>query len=148
VTGVTVRSTLCSAGVMAITKWSISEFSDSELGGDFLFQQMVTDQGAPDTDQSAWLTRDQFYDLLFLGMSALRPFRNNCGNNWSQSKLAERAGLSLPTVKRVEIDLGLRVSEEARNKLRRASESAGVEFIDENGGGPGVRLRKRHQKKS
>jgi hypothetical protein len=65
---------------MAITKWSISEFSDSELGGDFLFHQMVTDQGAPDTDRSAWLTRDQFYDLLFLGMSALRPFRNNCGN--------------------------------------------------------------------
>ena len=26
--------------------------------------------------------------------------------------------------------------------LRRALESAGVEFIDENGGGPGVRLRK------
>ena len=25
-------------------------------------------------------------------------------------------------------------------------ESAGVEFIDENGGGPGVRLRKRQQK--
>ena len=32
--------------------------------------------------------------------------------------------------------------------IRRAFESAGVEFIDENGGGPGVRLRKRHQKKS
>ncbi len=27
--------------------------------------------------------------------------------------------------------------------IRRALESAGVEFIDENGGGPGVRLRKR-----
>jgi hypothetical protein len=26
-------------------------------------------------------------------------------------------------------------------------ESAGVEFIDENGGGPGIRLRKRQQKK-
>ncbi len=26
--------------------------------------------------------------------------------------------------------------------LRRSLESAGVEFIDENGGGPGVRLRK------
>jgi hypothetical protein len=26
-------------------------------------------------------------------------------------------------------------------------ETAEVEFIDENGGGPGVRLRKRHQKK-
>jgi hypothetical protein len=32
--------------------------------------------------------------------------------------------------------------------VRRAFENAGVEFIDENGGGPGVRLRKRHQKKS
>jgi len=31
--------------------------------------------------------------------------------------------------------------------LRKAFESAGVEFIDENGGGPGVRLRKRQQKK-
>ena len=31
--------------------------------------------------------------------------------------------------------------------LRQALESAGVEFIDENGGGPGVRLRKRQQKK-
>jgi hypothetical protein len=32
--------------------------------------------------------------------------------------------------------------------IRHAFELAGVEFIDENGGGPGVRLRKRHQKKS
>jgi len=31
--------------------------------------------------------------------------------------------------------------------VRRALESAGVEFIDENGGGPGVRLRKRLHKK-
>jgi hypothetical protein len=31
--------------------------------------------------------------------------------------------------------------------IRRAFESAGVEFIDENGGGPGVRLRKRTLKK-
>jgi len=81
-----------------------------------------------------------------LTIEQIRAARGLLG--WSQAKLAERAGLSLPTVKRVEIDLGLRVSEEARNKLRRALESAGVEFIDENGGGPGVRLRKRHQKKS
>ena len=32
--------------------------------------------------------------------------------------------------------------------IRRAFELAGVEFIDENGGGPGVRLRKRQHKKS
>jgi len=31
--------------------------------------------------------------------------------------------------------------------VRRALEAAGVEFIDENGGGPGVRLRRGRQKK-
>jgi transcriptional regulator with XRE-family HTH domain len=61
---------------------------------------------------------------------------------WSQTKLAEMAGLSLPTVKRVESGLGASVSDHAREKLGRALQQAGVEFIDENGGGPGVRLRK------
>ena len=32
--------------------------------------------------------------------------------------------------------------------LRRTFELAGVEFIDENGGGPGVRLRKRQRLKT
>ena len=32
--------------------------------------------------------------------------------------------------------------------VRRALETAGIEFIDENGGGPGVRLRKRLREKS
>jgi len=31
--------------------------------------------------------------------------------------------------------------------VRRSLEAAGVEFIDENGGGPGVRLRKRQRPK-
>ena len=80
-----------------------------------------------------------------LTIEQIRAARGLLG--WSQSKLAARAGLSLPTVKRVELGLGPRVSDAARNKLQQALESAGVEFIDENGGGPGVRLRKRHQKK-
>jgi transcriptional regulator with XRE-family HTH domain len=84
--------------------------------------------------------------LKMLTIEQLRAARGLLG--WSQSKLAARAGLSLPTVKRFEADLGPRVSDEAQNKLQRALESAGVEFIDENGGGPGVRLRKRHQRKS
>jgi hypothetical protein len=54
--------------------------------------------------------------------------------------------MSLPTVKRVEAGKGPRVSEEARLRLQRALESGGVEFIDENGGGPGVRLRKRQRR--
>jgi transcriptional regulator with XRE-family HTH domain len=62
---------------------------------------------------------------------------------WSQTELAERAGMSLPTIKRVESGRGPRVSFEARMKLRKALELGGVEFIDENGGGPGVRLRAR-----
>ena len=66
---------------------------------------------------------------------------------WSQTELAERAGLSLPTVKRVEIKSDLRVSSEARQRLRIALEEGGVEFIDENGGGPGVRLRKPQRSK-
>ena len=80
-----------------------------------------------------------------LTIEQLRAARGLLG--WSQSKLAARAGLSLPTVKRVEADLGPRVSEEARNKLRRALESGGVEFIDENGGGPGVRLKSDSRRK-
>ena len=35
----------------------------------------------------------------------------------------------------------------AVTKSKRALEAAGVEFIDENGGGPGVRLRKRQRTK-
>ena len=39
------------------------------------------------------------------------------------------------------------VSSEAVQAIRKALELAGVEFIDENGGGPGVRLCKRHRLK-
>jgi transcriptional regulator with XRE-family HTH domain len=66
---------------------------------------------------------------------------------WSQSELAKRAGLSLPTVKRVEAGTGPRVSDEARRRIRQALETGGAQFISENGGGPGVRLRKRPRTK-
>jgi transcriptional regulator with XRE-family HTH domain len=70
----------------------------------------------------------------------LRAARGLLG--WSQSELAERAGLSLPTVKRLEGGFGPKVSEEAQFKLQKAIEAAGIEFLDENGGGLGVRYRK------
>ena len=70
----------------------------------------------------------------------LRAARSLLG--WSQSELATRAGLSLPTVKRLEGGFGPRVSGDARAKLQKAIEAAGIEFIDENGGGLGVRFRK------
>ena len=71
----------------------------------------------------------------------LRAARGLLG--WSQSELAARAGLSLPTVKRLEGGFGPRVSDDAQAKLRQAIEAAGIEFIEENGGGLGVRFRKR-----
>jgi transcriptional regulator with XRE-family HTH domain len=61
---------------------------------------------------------------------------------WSQSELAAAAGLSLPTVKRFETGSGAKVSDDAVASMRKALETAGVIFVDENGEGPGVRLRK------
>ena len=68
---------------------------------------------------------------------------------WSAEDLAREATLGLATIRRAE-GAENETSMTLANDLavRRALESAGVEFIDENGGGPGVRLRKRHQKKS
>src|SRR5438105_11710593 len=66
---------------------------------------------------------------------------------WSQSELASRARLSLPTVKRVEAGFGPTVSEDARRKLQEALEIAGLEFLEENGSGRGVRFRKSRNSK-
>lgn len=75
----------------------------------------------------------------------LRAARGLLG--WSQSELASRAGLSLPTIKRLEGGFGPRVSDEVRDKVQRAIENAGIQFIHENGGGSGVRLRKRQERR-
>jgi len=66
--------------------------------------------------------------------------------DWSQEDLAEAAGISVPTVKRLEAADGpLGGRSGTTQKLQAALERGGVEFIDENGGGPGVRLRKRQR---
>ena len=62
---------------------------------------------------------------------------------WSQQQLAAAAGVSVPTVKRLEAQSGtIGGRAETGDKLRLALERAGIEFIDENGSGEGVRLRK------
>ena len=64
----------------------------------------------------------------------------------TQSDLADAANLGLSTV--VDFEKKRRqVSAAAVQAITSALAARGVEFIDENGGGPGVRLRKRHQKK-
>jgi len=67
---------------------------------------------------------------------------------WSQEQLAAEADVSIPTIKRLEAQDGpLGGRDETGIKIRSALEAAGIEFIDENGGGPGVRLRKRQRTK-
>ena len=67
---------------------------------------------------------------------------------WSQSDLANESGVSEPTIARLEStdgDLGGR--EATAKKIRSALERGGIQFIEENGGGPGVRLRKADKKR-
>ena len=62
--------------------------------------------------------------------------------------MVQNSSVGVNTIKRAEV-AEERTSLTVANDLaiRRALETAGVEFIDKNGGGPGVRLRKRQQKK-
>jgi hypothetical protein len=68
---------------------------------------------------------------------------------WRAEDLARESKIGLATIRRAELAKG-ETSMTAANDLaiRRTLETAGVEFIDEDGGGPGVRLRKRSKQKS
>lgn len=64
---------------------------------------------------------------------------------WSQSDLAQSSKVSEPTIKRLESqdgELGGRA--DTGEKIIDALERAGVIFVDENGEGHGVRLRKKN----
>lgn len=62
---------------------------------------------------------------------------------WSQNNLAAASGVSTATIKRLEAKTGeFGGRSETAAAIRTALEQAGVEFIPENGGGAGVRLRK------
>jgi len=66
--------------------------------------------------------------------------------DWSQQELADRAGLGIVTIRQIEAD----ITDPRRATLvvlKQAFERAGIEFIDENGGGAGVRIRKRKRTK-
>ena len=68
---------------------------------------------------------------------------------WSQSDLASASEVSEPTIARLEsVDGELGGREATVQKIRAALEKGGIQFIEENGGGPGVRLRKppKHKK--
>lgn len=66
---------------------------------------------------------------------------------WSARELAEKSGISLPTIQRMESVEGVPPSSaKSVDAIQKAMERAGVEFIAENGGGDGVRFRERRSK--
>jgi predicted transcriptional regulator len=68
---------------------------------------------------------------------------------WSQGDLAKHSSISEPTIARLEsADGPIAGRHTTGEKIRGALEKAGIQFIDENGGGPGVRLRKRQRLKT
>jgi transcriptional regulator with XRE-family HTH domain len=67
---------------------------------------------------------------------------------WSADELSKRSSVSLRTIRRAELAETETTMTAANNlAIRKSLESGGVEFIDENGGGPGVRLRNRQKPK-
>ena len=66
--------------------------------------------------------------------------------NWTVRDLAKATGLHRNTINNVEV--GRYAGDPATlQKIEKVLVSAGVDFIDENGGGPGVRLRKHQRSK-
>jgi transcriptional regulator with XRE-family HTH domain len=62
--------------------------------------------------------------------------------DWSQQELAKRSSVGIVTIRQLEAGVH-RPRPATLQVVRLALEKGGVEFIDENGGGAGVRLRKR-----
>lgn len=62
--------------------------------------------------------------------------------DWTQQALADASGVGVVTIRQIES--GVTVPRRATLKaVQRSMEDAGVEFIAENGGGAGVRLRRK-----
>jgi DNA-binding XRE family transcriptional regulator len=83
--------------------------------------------------------KDRFLAESFISAAQCRGARGML--SWSQAQLADAAQVSRMTV--VDFEAGRR-SPHPNNltAIRSALEAAGVIFVDENGEGPGVRLRK------
>jgi len=78
-----------------------------------------------------------YLDHVQMNAVQLRMARAAVG--WGVRELAKRAGVTANTVTRIE--LGADAKQSTIDALRRTLEAAGIEFIPQDGGGPGVRLR-------
>jgi hypothetical protein len=63
---------------------------------------------------------------------------------WRAQDLADTARVGIATIQRAEKEDGaVQMNHSTEEAIRRALEAAGIEFIPENGGGDGVRMRER-----
>lgn len=74
-------------------------------------------------------------------MNAIQSKMARAAIGWGVRELAKAASVSVDTVSRLE--RGEELMPRTVQAIRTALESAGVIFIDQNGNGPGVRLRDR-----
>jgi hypothetical protein len=63
--------------------------------------------------------------------------------HWAAVDLVRQSGVSLATIQRAEaVDGKTAMTLANASAVRRVFEAAGIEFIEENGGGPGARLKR------
>jgi transcriptional regulator with XRE-family HTH domain len=74
-------------------------------------------------------------------MNAIQSKMARVALGWGVRDLAREAGVSADTVARFE--RGEQLRDRTIETLKGVFEAAGIEFIAENGGGPGVRARKK-----
>ena len=86
-------------------------------------------------------------DIFLLMITAEQMRGARAMLRWSAEKLAKEAGVSWPTIQRMEAADGVPSSiSKNLQAVQRTLEDAGIVFIDENGGGVGVRLRDRRDR--
>jgi hypothetical protein len=67
---------------------------------------------------------------------------------WRAEDLARESAVGVATIRRAELtETETSMTTPNDIAIRRALEAAGIEFIDEDGGGPGVRLKRRARPK-
>jgi hypothetical protein len=117
----------------------LAELGEVLLHGLLQLGRCDTNRSNNDNCQSSWIKMSEL-DQKITGRQ-IAAARVLIGMN--QPELAKAAHISVPTLKRMEASEG-HASGLLNNALavRRALEAAGVIFVDENGQGPGVRLRK------
>jgi predicted transcriptional regulator len=82
--------------------------------------------------------------MLFSEESMITPAQCRAARgllDWSQQDLAREAEVGIVTVRQLEAGI-VQPRRSTLVVVRQSLEAAGVQFIEENGGGPGVRLRK------